>query len=76
MKDGVCPKCAAREVYQHLPDPRNPSESITLNDSFFSKGAMPEKYLCLSCGYLEYYLAIDDDIRETVRENWRRVSAK
>ena len=73
MKDGICPKCSAREVYSHLPKATNPSESITIDDSFINRGAMPEKYLCLACGYLEYYLPIDGSLRETIQANWSKV---
>lgn len=73
MKDGICPKCSAREVHRHLPKAVNPSESITITDAFINRGAMPEKFLCLACGYLEYYLPLDEGLRETVRDNWSKV---
>jgi predicted nucleic-acid-binding Zn-ribbon protein len=73
MKDGICPKCAATEVYSHLPKATNPSESITITDSFINRGAMPEKFLCLACGYLEYYLPLDEKIREAVTTTWAKV---
>jgi predicted nucleic-acid-binding Zn-ribbon protein len=73
MKDGVCPKCSAPEVYRHLPKAINPSESITLTDSFINKGAMPEKFLCLSCGYLEFYLPLNDTVLAAVKEHWTKV---
>ena len=73
MKDGICPKCAGREVY-HRAGSRFVNEMIELKGDFFSQGAAPDKYLCATCGYLEYYLPINEKI-EMVRENWDRVPA-
>ena len=74
MKRGVCPKCAAREVYRHAGS-RFANEMITLKGDFVSKGAAPDKYICAACGYLEYYLPITEDI-QLVRENWELVPAQ
>jgi len=29
---------------------------IALKGDLVSKGAAPDKYICVACGYLEYYL--------------------
>ena len=74
MKNGICPKCAAREIYRHAGS-GFVNENITLQGGFFSKGAAPDKYICVACGYLEYYLPITEDI-QLVRDNWERVPAQ
>lgn len=74
MKDGICPKCSGREVYRR-DGSRFANEMIELKGDFISQGAAPDKYLCATCGYLEYYLPITEKI-EMVRENWDRVPAQ
>lgn len=73
MKNGVCPKCGAREVY-HAAGSRFANEMINLNDGLISKGSAPDKYVCGGCGYLEYYLPINKDF-QIVRDEWERVAA-
>jgi len=74
MKNGICPKCAGREVYCHAGS-RFAHEMITLKGDLISQGAAPDKYLCATCGYLEYYLPLADTLH-VVREHWERVPAK
>ena len=52
MKNGICPKCASREVYRHTGSPFA-HEQITLKGTLISKGVAPDKYVCVACGYLE-----------------------
>jgi hypothetical protein len=35
----------------------------------FWKNVVPERHICLSCGYMEQYVADPAD-REAVRSNW------
>ena len=86
MKDGVCPKCNGKEVYQ--------SESADLNQSgMISDGAVlyritkagggwlsqsnlpvPSYYLCGKCGYTETYLNDQAGLRGVrASGNWKRV---
>jgi hypothetical protein len=71
MKNGLCPKCGSAEVYRRAGDPYG-HELITLKGEVFSKGIAPDKYLCGVCGYLEYYVSLQEDI-QIVRENWQRI---
>ena len=48
---------------------------ITLKGDLISKGAAPANYICVACGYLEYYLPLTEDIR-LVCDNWERVPAQ
>ena len=72
MKNGICPKCDGREIY-HTSSKRNMHEAVALTHGVFSKGAIPSKYVCAHCGYLEYYLPVQEHI-DLLRENWERVS--
>ena len=72
MKSGVCPKCASREVYHRIGS-RFPNEMINLNDKFITKSVAPDKYVCGRCGYLEFYVPINEDF-QIVRDEWERVS--
>lgn len=74
MKNGTCPKCAAQEVYRQTGS-RFAHEMITLKGDLISKGAAPDKYICVSCGYLEYYLPLTEDM-QLVRDNWEHVPAQ
>jgi hypothetical protein len=74
MKNGVCPKCSGEEIY-HIPGSWYASEEIALGDGMVSKSAIPGKYVCATCGYLEYYLEDESSMR-TVRKNWTRVSPR
>lgn len=74
-ENGICPKCTSREVFHHAGS-KFAHEMIALKGDLISKGAAPDKYLCLDCGYLEYYLPVTADVRQTVLENWDRVPTK
>ncbi len=53
MKDGICPKCGAREVHRY---DKTPVEfSIAL--SFFNSASVVY-YICAGCGYVELF--VDD----------------
>ncbi len=79
MKNGMCPKCNGTEVYRQ-DGSRLAHEHIALKEgrgradilALGMKVAAPDKYVCAACGYLEYYLASEDDL-EVVRENWERI---
>lgn len=73
MKDGICPKCMAHEVYRYAGGQATP-EMVVLKDGLISKGVAPDKYVCTACGYLEYYLPLTDEL-QMVRDHWQRVPA-
>ncbi len=76
MKNGICPKCQSGEVYRHKGSEN--SERITLKEAAipvfgaFAQITWPDKYVCLSCGYIEYYLPEAANL-ELVKENWEKV---
>ena len=73
MKSGTCPKCGQHQVYKHHGNKMG-SETVALNDSVFTKGVFPDKYICVVCGYLEYYLPPSKDM-DFIKENWDKVSS-
>ena len=72
MKSGVCPKCQSVDVYRSTESP-HPHELVALKDGIVTKSVMPDKYVCATCGYLEYYLSDRWD-RAMVREKWERIT--
>lgn len=58
MKDGICPKCDAREIYI---DSNTSSESsgYAYPDAFYINNRGMHicfaRYICTKCGYLEFY---------------------
>lgn len=77
MKNGICPKCNDTQVYYRKGEHSigNSIEQIQISPKFFSKGVVPDKYICTSCGYIEYYLALEKDLTE-IKDNWEKVSPK
>ena len=74
MKNGVCPKCNSTEVYQADGYPHQ-REMITISGTVLVKGVPPDRYLCTTCGYVEFYLSSEED-RQAIREAWQKVSTR
>lgn len=74
MKSGICPKCKNSEIY-YQKGVQNQSEIITLKQGIISKGAFPDRYICGSCGYVEFYLSQEKDLKIVV-DNWDKVVPK
>jgi hypothetical protein len=45
---------------------------VTLKSGVISTGAAPDRYICASCGYIEYYLSAEADL-QVVRDTWEPV---
>ena len=73
MKNGVCPKCNGRDVY-HQTGNIHQREQVTLSGTVFSHTTPPDRYVCASCGYVEFYIASDDHL-QIVREKWQKVGS-
>ncbi len=74
MKNGTCPKCGSHEIYHHVGN-QTSQELVTLVGGVISKGVAPDKYACVACGYLEYYLPLNNEL-QAIREHWERVNAQ
>lgn len=71
MKDGLCPKCHAREV--HLVDGSRTGVSVALGT--WSAGAFTSFYVCVRCGYLEIYVEDPADLPK-IAEKWMKVGGE
>jgi hypothetical protein len=75
MKSGTCPRCQSREVFRHPGHPLQ-IEKVTLKPGTFGiSQTAPDRYICASCGLVEYYVASEED-RQVIRESWERVPHK
>ena len=72
MKKGVCPKCNSTEVYSSKGYPQQ-REMITISGTVFVNGVPPDRYVCTSCGFVEFYLVKEEHFN-AIRENWEKVS--
>lgn len=67
MKDGICAKCGAREVYMR----RDGTYGLNVPVSMFSKTLL-EAYVCAKCGYLEFYVQNEEKLKQ-IPENFNKV---
>lgn len=67
MKSGKCPKCQSTDVRV---GPRSgawgPMNKFAVS---FWKNIVPERHVCMSCGYMEQYVADAAD-RAALGSNW------
>jgi predicted nucleic-acid-binding Zn-ribbon protein len=68
MKSGKCPKCQSTDVRVGPPGAgaRGPMNKFAVS---FWKNVVPERHICLSCGYMEQYVADPAD-RAAIGSNW------
>ena len=64
MKDGICPKCGSRVVYNNYP-----SGLRTLLQITFWRGVRLTTFVCTHCGYVEQYL-LDKHAFAKIRNAW------
>ncbi|HEY8561814.1 MAG TPA: hypothetical protein VIL74_15670 [Pyrinomonadaceae bacterium] len=63
MKDGICPKCAAKEVRLF----KNTPAELSINTGFFSAASVVY-YICTECGYVELYVANKSELPEIAKK--------
>ena len=68
LKSGKCPKCQSTDVRVGPPGPgaRGPMNKFAVS---FWKNIVPERHICISCGYMEQYVADPAD-RAAIGSNW------
>lgn len=72
MKDGICSKCGAAEVFINRDGPAMGAEWHRRIPISISTGAAVQYFVCAACGYVETYLA-DLKYVEKIRELWSKV---
>ncbi|HET7080695.1 MAG TPA: zinc ribbon domain-containing protein [Chloroflexia bacterium] len=66
MKDGQCPKCGSHEVHVRRENIGSNLRTGTVNE------ARLDAYICINCGYIEYYLSDKEKLRQ-IAEKWPQV---
>ncbi len=67
MKSGPCPKCGSKEIYlaPYRIKLTHGRHSMQLGIFDFAK---IEEYICAECGFIESYLAGEEDMRKVIRK--------
>lgn len=73
MKTGHCPKCGSHDVYRSDASPKS-SDRVTLREGTFAgqDASCVTRFVCVNCGYLEYYLLEEAD-RNAIERSWEQV---
>lgn len=70
MKNGQCPKCGSGEVYSNTNRKFPALNTMTIGSSNFgNRYAYLDTYICGSCGYVENYVAKQEDLKY-IKEEW------
>jgi len=72
MKNGLCPKCGARDIRVQRGSRRPDDFRNYLSLGWWSSGARVYNYACIACGYLESYIDAADLMK--VAGKWDRVA--
>ena len=71
MKNKICPKCNASEIYTNMSNRLMGRNRLYVD---IWAGEVPlNVYMCMNCGYLEYYVARREQ-REKVARRWPKVN--
>lgn len=68
MKDGVCPKCETKNV--HVVDGNRTEVAVPLGT--FSAGAFAKMYVCVKCGYIEFFIEDESDLPK-IAARWSKI---
>ena len=73
MKNGQCPKCGSREIYSNTNRKFPALHTMTIGSgNFGNRYAYLDTYICGSCGYVENYVAKQQDLNY-IKEEWTLV---
>lgn len=73
MKNGQCPKCGSHEVHSNTNRKFPALNTLTIGFSpIGDRYASLDTYICVTCGYVESYLAKPEDLR-FIKEEWAKV---
>lgn len=70
MKNGQCPKCGSREVFCNANRKFPAQHTITVGSGSFGNRYAPlDTYICVTCGYVESYIAHPEDL-SYIKKEW------
>ena len=69
MKSGKCPKCQSTDVRVGPPPGTGARREMNKFAVSFWKSIVPERHICMSCGYMEQYVADPAD-RAAIASKW------
>lgn len=73
MKSGQCPKCGSRDVRSNTNRKFPAINTITVGFGIFGDRYAPlDTYICVTCGYVESYVAKQSDLN-FIKEHWASV---
>jgi predicted nucleic-acid-binding Zn-ribbon protein len=75
MKSGKCPKCQSRDIRVGPASAAIRAVEMSKFSVSFWKSVAPERHVCMSCGYMEQYVAKADD-RAAIAAKWPRATGK
>ena len=67
MKDGICPKCESKEIY--VVD--GSRTGVTIPIGMLSTSAFVAMYVCVKCGYVEFYVEDQSDLQR-IAQKWEK----
>lgn len=71
MKSGKCVKCGSANVRRGpKPNPWRHSSGMVPLATAWGTSVGVQQYVCVACGYVETYVARDED-REKIRRKWK-----
>ncbi len=83
MKDGVCPKCMAEEIYRGFATEGEGLTSgsyallVELLTGEVQTTIWVDTYICRACGYVELYVSNRDNLERLPQaDGWSRVAIK
>jgi predicted nucleic-acid-binding Zn-ribbon protein len=73
MKSGQCPKCGSHDVHSNTNRKFPALNTITLSSGTSSERYAPlDTYICVTCGYVESYVAKPSDLNY-IKDEWASV---
>ncbi len=76
MKSGQCPKCSSSDVFCNTNRKFPALHTLTVGSGSFGNRYAPlDTYICVSCGYVESYVAHPEDL-SYIKEEWALAQVK
>lgn len=73
MKSGQCPKCSSRDVFSNTNRKFPALNTMTIGSgNFGNRYAFLDTYVCARCGYVENYVAKQEDLNY-IKQEWTKV---